>query len=120
MVHFRMTPKYKAAFKVGTIKGWNTDVDQEVLYHALAQAGLFWNHKAGEWQEAEDADQPSDLLRIRVLGPGEAVEAEAQRIKDFLAQTHELIEASEPYPCRPPKQLESRVYLTFKQRENGK
>ena len=29
-----------------------------------------------------------------------------------------LVEKSKPYPCRPPNQLESRIYLTFEDDEN--
>lgn len=111
----KMTAKYRGAVAIArTINIPITD-DQEALYAALGKANILWDKMQG-WCDVsqEPADQPSDLLRIRVWAKTEDVEAQARLIVQALTKGgHRLVEQSQPYVCRPPKQLESRVYLTF-------
>jgi hypothetical protein len=78
--------------------------------------GYQWNSEAGTWDNwsAMDADQPTELIRVRAWARAEAVEMIADGIVEaMLAAGLQLVERSQPYVCRPPKQLESRIYLTF-------
>jgi hypothetical protein len=90
--------------------------DQDALYKALGDKGYQWDSKAGEWlyTPAMPSDEPTNLLRLRVWCAGERAKEMADGIAWAMVQAGcVLVEQSEPYPCRPPKQLESRVYLTL-------
>ena len=95
-----------------------TDIgNQERLYRLLSEQGYFWDAATQNWEQInEPADPPTQLVRVRIWTNLTKVKAAAHQVKTVLEQSgYELIEQSEPYPCRPPKQLESRIYLTFKQ-----
>ncbi|MEZ4622092.1 MAG: hypothetical protein R2867_42200 [Caldilineaceae bacterium] len=86
------------------------------MYPHLESNGYQWNSESGEWEnwQAMDADEPSELIRVRTWARAEVVEMIADGIVEaMLAAGVRLVERSKPYPCRPPKQLDSRVYLTF-------
>lgn len=89
--------------------------NQDELYERLQKQGYHWNSKAGEWEyhKPESANDPTPLLYIRVWADADAVEQAADEVSQKLAGGYALVERSRPYPCRPPKQLESRVYLKF-------
>jgi hypothetical protein len=54
------------------------------------------------------------MIRIRVWAATEKVADAADAVAEAMPQYGlRLIERSEPYICRPPKQAESRIYLTF-------
>ena len=112
----RQTRKYSQAVATATAQAISTAGDQESLYQRLAEAGYFWDSGAGIWQYAEPtaADEPTPLIRVRVWAASEIVAREAQReVADWQARGYTLVERSDPYICRPPKQRESRVYLAF-------
>jgi hypothetical protein len=107
----RQTVKYREACAIATLPHQT----QDDLYRALNDLGFFWNSKTQKWERNERlADAPSSVIRIRVWAATEQVRQVAATVIESLAQYDlSLIEQSEPYVCRPPKQLESRIYLTF-------
>lgn len=112
----RMTRKRIAAETTASLIGVSIRGD---LYQSLADEGYHWNSETGEWENWNEtpADEPTELIRIRAWARGEAVEMVADGVvESMLAAGLRLIERSRPYPCRPPKQAESRVYLTFEAR----
>ena len=113
----RMTAKYSSAIALARQLELTLAqrADQEAVYRVLGQEGFAWNSRAERWEHVADtADEPTRLLRIRVWTDGEIVPEAADTIVHALGQQgYELLERSEPLPCRPPKQLEGRIYLTF-------
>jgi hypothetical protein len=112
----RQTRKYSQAVAAATAKGISVDGSQDALYQRLTEGGYFWDSGACVWAYAEPAaaDDPTPLVRVRVWAASAIVEREAQQeIADRQARGYTLIERSDPYVCRPPKQRESRVYLAF-------
>lgn len=107
----KQTKKYSKACEIATLSHEN----QESLYKQLNELGFFWNSKIQQWQRDDRlADPPSNLIRIRVWATGDKVEQAADiLIESARAYGLELQEKSEPYPCRPPKQKDSRIYLVF-------
>ncbi len=88
--------------------------EQENLYSFLQDAGHFWNSDSKQWEyhPPEEADPPTKLVMVRVWAAADEVQAAALKVAATL-QPWRLIEQSKPYPCRPPKQKEARVYLKF-------
>lgn len=113
----RQTAKYAAAVatahnhKLPAIDTHNRDQ----LYDLLQKHGFFWNSDLKDWEEFDpaDADQPTPLINIRVWADGDIVEDVTGNLVRKVNPLWTLVEQSKPYPCRPPKQLESRVYLKF-------
>ena len=111
----RRTAKYIGASEFARSKNIPVTDDQEALYAALGKAGILYDKMQG-WYDVskEPAEPPSDVLRVRVWAKTGDVEAQAQLIVQALKnEGYELLEQSQPYFCRPPKQLESRIYLSF-------
>ena len=110
----KLTAKYKAALDVAKVEG--LQAEGEALYQVLAKLQYFWDADDQVWVVAnlEDADPASQVLRIRVWTDLEIV---ADLARDLEMAWHGLgfglVEKSKVYPCRPPKQLDGRVYLTF-------
>lgn len=115
----KRTVKYVKASELGQLLGMPTGNNQEALYSSLNDAGYFWDSNTQQWQQSnEPADSPTDLVRVRVWTNTAKVRGAAHHIKGVMEEAgFELLEQSEPYACRPPKQLESRIYLTFRQRD---
>lgn len=115
----KLTAKYVAATHAAKEEGLQAIAlpGVEALYAELAKRNYFWTPSEGRWIVAplEDAEPPSKVLRIRVWADKEIVEDLADDIRDALKVdvNWDLIEKSPVYPCRPPKQLDGRVYLTF-------
>jgi hypothetical protein len=112
----RRTAKYvvaEGAAKILRLE-WGT---AEELYELLKKEGYMWDSKTGRWLYLPEmaADEPSKLIKVRVWAELGAVEAAADTLVAALPHLGgELVDRSEIYPCRPPKQKEGRVYLTFK------
>ena len=90
---------------------------QDWLYQKLVGNGFFWDSKQGKWVnfQKEPANAPTPLIRVRVWGEtGEKLDEAVSMIKGAFGNGFELVNQSLPYVCRPPQQLESRVYLEFK------
>lgn len=111
----KQTKKYTGACVVLTFP----HDTQEQLYQELNRLGWWWNSKVQKWEHNEQlAVPPTDLIRIRVWAAADEVAQAAAAVIEGLEQFDlKLLERTEPYPCRPPKQAESRIYLTFQ--ENG-
>ncbi len=113
----RQTAKYRAATALSERLGIRSTSEPDRLYLALQDAGYTWDSRLQTWNEMPAPNPPSRLIRLRVWADGEVVEELADdlvRLLDTLGL--QCDERSEAYPCRPPQQLESRVYLTFSRR----
>lgn len=110
----RQTVKYKAAVKVAKEKGLMDWATQAGLYELLQSNGHMWDSKAGEWLHLPSmkADEPSKLIKMRVWADIKNLDYEVNYVVDRLGG-YELVKRSKVCPCKPPKQKEGRVYLTF-------
>jgi hypothetical protein len=55
------------------------------------------------------------VVHVRVKADQMVAEAVATAIGENLeAQGYEVIEQTQPYPCRPPNETESMIYLTIR------
>ena len=107
----KRTRKFVAAEKIALKIGVNID---ENLYKNLEKNNYFWDSNQGQWIEGETAHSPSSLVKIRVWADSNYIKRDCDIIIASLASSGFVIEeGSEPYTCRPPQQLESRIYLTF-------
>lgn len=107
----RQTQKYTKACELATLP----HQDQDSLYKQLNDLGFFWNSRLQQWERDDRlADPPSDLIKIRVWAASDKVEQAADiLIESARAYGLKLQERSQVYACRPPKQADSRIYLTF-------
>ncbi|MGK7892944.1 MAG: hypothetical protein AB4372_04700 [Xenococcus sp. (in: cyanobacteria)] len=111
----KRTRKYVAAEKTALeiVLELNDDI-----YQNLQENNYFWDSEEGEWIEGEAAHPPTKLIKIRVWADSKTIKQDCDLIIHSLASNGFVLEeGSQPYICRPPKQLESRIYLTFS-REN--
>lgn len=113
----KMTKKYSSAVQVaGHLLDLLPGDNQEELYRALNEKGYFWNSETGKWEftAAMAADEPTKFIRVRVWAETFTVLDAANQVAQAMqSKGYELQERSDAYVCRPPKQKESRVYLTF-------
>ncbi len=112
----RQTRKFKSAESLAFKLSIYDTENQERLYRLLNEAGYYWDSRTQDWQQLqEEADPPTELIRVRIWAEASKVEGAAYQLRVAMEETgYIFLEQSEPYPCRPPKQLESRVYMTFK------
>ena len=112
----KQTKKYKTAVTIASQLDIALTDNQELLYGALNASGFYWASDIQQWQQlAHDADAPTDLIRVRVWAETSRVEGAVYQLRIAMEeQGYKFLDKSEPYPCRPPKQLESRVYLLFR------
>ena len=107
----KRTKKFIAAEKIALEIGLVID-DQ--IYDSLQFNNYFWDSKQGIWFEGDEPDPPTNLLKIRVWADQKFVQSDAGRIIQALEKLgYKIGEKSDEYTCRPPKQLEARIYLTF-------
>ena len=112
----KKTAKYKAALEQLARLNIKASSNQETDYRKLAEKGYQWDCRAGEWLclDSLPAKPATDLTRVRVWAARDSVQHCAEQVLQSLTQAgFQLIEMSEPYPCRPPQQNESRIYLTL-------
>ena len=112
----RMTVKYKRARSTAVQNEIVPDnYDRDELYQRLNQAGWWWDSKAKEWVQFTDepANEPTPLIMVRVWASQENIAQAVGAVNSAFANGYAIIQESDPYPCRPPKQRESRVYLQF-------
>ena len=108
----KRTKKFVAAEKIALEIGVNIDED---IYHNLEQNNYFWDSNQGEWIRGEPPHPPTNLIKIRVWADSKTIKRDCDNIIHSLSSNGFVLEeGSEPYICRPPKQLESRIYLTFR------
>ena len=111
-----LTKKYRAALDISKKEHIPAMGDSVSLYKSLADEQYFWYADEGEWKRVSpaEADAASTVLRIRVWADKKIVEDLARDMANMLeAAGFDLQDKSELYVCRPPKQLDGRVYLTF-------
>jgi hypothetical protein len=112
----KMTKKYAAALELARKLGQVIPLNQEPLYQSLNDQGHHWNSDTGAWEQwaNEPADEPTEFIMIRVWSAADVI---GELANDVITQMRKvglrLMEQSEVFPCRPPKQLEARVYLKF-------
>lgn len=115
----RKTKKFVAAMSalhdlgMQVSRGW-WGMPAEQAYGLLQKHGLVWDSKQGRWLSVADepADEASRLVRVRVWADRELVEDWTDDIVRFLERAGwDMVDRSEVYTCRPPKQLEGRIYL---------
>lgn len=116
----KMTAKYSTALSVARREKVGANVNgqnpQEALYSRLQEIGWFWNSDRKEWEHPDpaDADDPTPLIMIRVWANAEIVEDVAEDvIRRVPRNWGKPIKKNGPYPCRPPKQFEARMYIEF-------
>ncbi|MEH2438397.1 MAG: hypothetical protein V7K25_30065 [Nostoc sp.] len=107
----KRTAKYSKACQILTFP----HSSQEQLYSELNRLGWYWQSGKKEWERDDTpAKAATKLIRVRVWAAKETVENAAELfLENAESNGLRLIEKSAPYPCRPPNQLESRIYLTF-------
>ncbi|MEI1375959.1 hypothetical protein PQG02_06815 [Nostoc sp. UHCC 0926] len=90
---------------------------QEELYSELNRLGWYWQADKKEWaRDDTPAQSATKLIKVRVWAAKESVEDAAELfLEGAQGNGLRLIEKSPPYLCRPPKQLESRIYMTFEE-----
>jgi hypothetical protein len=114
----KMTAKYSNALEAARQAGIKArpGIDQEELYSLLSESNHMWDSDQKQWIALmeEPAEKPTELVMVRVWADMEIVEEAADDIEaTYQKRGYALLERSEPYRCRPPKQLEARVYLKF-------
>ncbi|MEQ9370664.1 MAG: hypothetical protein RIG63_16810 [Coleofasciculus chthonoplastes F3-SA18-01] len=90
--------------------------DREQLYQKLNEHHYYWNFKVKQWEELtfEDADPPTEVIRIRIWTDSRYTKDIAEElISSLAAKGLRCVSKSTPYPCRKPNQLESIIYLDF-------
>jgi hypothetical protein len=87
---------------------------QDALYEILGEQGYYWERKAQRWQDGGESHPPSTVISISVSTGYDRLSEVAEILTEALeGYDLELIEQSRAYPCRPPKQNDSKMYLTF-------
>jgi hypothetical protein len=122
----KQTAKYKAALKVAPSVLSPVEVahlrhENAPLYDALEKSGWFWSADDGQWSEhkhsnsmfADDAGDPSGVVRMRLMAhPGDMDQFMELIAKALDSQGIATIETSNVYPNRRGAGL--RVYVTCK------
>lgn len=110
----RKTKKYLQALKAADGLSLGDFSIQDDLYTALNASNLFWDLGDKRWVPAMAPDPASQVIKIRVWGKATTVEDTAEMlVRRLTREGLTLLERSRPYLCRPPKQLEARIYLSF-------
>lgn len=111
----KMTAKYSSARETAFSNEISVNGDQEQLYKRLNENGWWWDSKQSAWIRLMDepANEPTPKLMVRVWANHTTVAQAASEIIKGLRGQFTLINRSDPYPCRPPRQLEHRIYLEF-------
>jgi hypothetical protein len=119
----KMTKKFSSALIVARREGIpENQRNQGEFYQLLNANGYFWNSLINKWEFVADepADEPTAFVRLRVWSDSEIIAEVADDISKAMKQLKfKLKERSDAYRCRPPKQSESRIYLTFSPPEKG-
>jgi len=107
----KKTKKYAGACEILTYP----HSTQENLYQELNRLGFYWQPKKQKWvRDDTPAREVSKQIKVRILASSDLVEQAAELIVEQAESVGmKFIEKSEAYPCRPPNQNESRIYLVF-------
>lgn len=110
----KQTRKYTQAVDLAKQIGASADGNQDVLYATLAFRGYTWLSDEGQWVQSPDPDPATELVMLRVWAKKELVDSLADQVANAMQSNGlKLVERSDLYLCRPPKQLEGRIYLKF-------
>ncbi len=111
----KMTAKYSGARQTALHENISLNGDQEALYKRLNESGIWWDSKAGQWVKFSSvpADEPTPKIMVRIWAAEGQIKEAVDNVVRGLRGKCKLINRSDPYPCRPPKQKEIRVYLEF-------
>ncbi len=107
----RQTEKYRKAVE---ILKYPHNSHQE-LYSEMNRLSYYWDAKNRKWERDDRlADPPMDGVKIRLWANNDEVQDYSELITQLLkAEGYTIVDKSEPYQCRPPKQNESRIYLSI-------
>lgn len=109
----KRTRKYLKALEVSA--DFSHGTSDELYQHMIAQ-GYYWDENCGLWIQGADQknDPPSTQIKVRLWADKNQVENISNKVIEAVTdQGFRFIEKSIPYPCRPPKANDARVYLTF-------
>lgn len=112
----KMTAKYSAAYSLARREKITLTDNQEQLYSQLQELGYYWDSDRKEfvWHDPNEADDPTQLIMIRVWADAEIVEDVADDVARSVPKSWgKPIKRNGPYPCRPPHQRDARMYLEF-------
>lgn len=110
----KRTKKYIAAEIIANKLGVSIDKN---IYLKLQENNYFWDSDKGEWFLGQEAEPATELVKIRVWADRAKIDRDCLAIIASLEEfDFALEEKSEPYLCRPPKQNEARIYLTFRRK----
>jgi len=117
----RLTRKYSSAIDLLQSLQLPLSGNQEEIYDRLNQQSYYWDSALKNWIKNDiSPDSPTELIRVRVWADSRFVEVVAQDcIQSLASKGFRCVDKSEAFPCRPPKQLESRIYLSFQKESNG-
>ena len=87
--------------------------DHTKIYQELNTKGYVWDTKKKRWYKVKQTPITSHLVNIRISANHENIDAIVDDLLERLPSDWRLDSRSNPYPCRPPNQKESRVYLSF-------
>ena len=113
----KFTAACQKAIDLGIFKRGTDIENQDWVYQKLMEHSVFWDSKVSKWVEfaKEPANAPTPLIRVRVWGAtGATLDEAVSMVKGAFANGFDVVNQSLPYVCRPPQQLESRVYLEFR------
>jgi len=116
----KMTVKYSAAVRLALSLKVSPSNDQGVMYGDLEGRGYQWDSKKGEWIRLLDvpANKPSGSVNIRLWADLNDVDGLADDLEQAMRRCDlRLLKRSQVYVCRPPQQLEGRVYMLFVKRD---
>lgn len=62
-----------------------------------------------------ETSQSNETIKVRVMADSSVIESVSDGIVRSLGENDglKLVDRSRPYPCPPPEQEKSRIYLTF-------
>jgi hypothetical protein len=90
---------------------------QDELYAELNRLGWYWQASQKEWvRDDRIPNEATKLVKVRVWADSKKVaDAAALIIESVESNGLRLLQKSPPYSCRPPQQLEGRIYLEFEE-----
>lgn len=86
---------------------------QEELYTLMNEHNYHWDSQQKKWLHGGTPDPASTFVKIRVMTDRANVTTIVSEIKTAMSDKFICLETSDIYPCRPPKQNDARIYLTF-------
>jgi hypothetical protein len=96
--------------------GFNSLSSSDEHYQLLEENNYFWSSKTQQWEKAQNAEPPTEKIRIRITTGGDWLSNSnlLERLeKAFEAIKLLQISKSKIYNQRPPNQLDSAIYYEF-------